>query len=64
MIHAGTVLDLGDDIHILASVFVQEAAKRLHILPVGYEGGRHIFDALADTEEKVGFILLAEEYLV
>ena len=64
VIYAGAILDLGNDVHVLSAVLVQEGPKGLHILLVGNKGCGHILDPLLDAEQKVRLVLLTEEDLV
>ena len=61
IIHAGPVLDLGDDIDLLAAVFPEEVLHILHILTGGHKGGGHEVHIVPDAEEQVRLVLLAEE---
>ena len=58
VVHAGLVLDLGDDVDVLAAVFPEEGLEIDQILPAGDEGGGDIVHAVADTEEQIRPVLL------
>ena len=58
VVHAGLVLDLGDDVDVPAAVVLQEGLEVDQVLLAGDEGGGHEVHAVADAEEQVGPVLL------
>ena len=64
IIYTGSVFDLGYDIDILSAVGIQKFPENQDIIPCGNKRSRNEFNALFDTKENIGLILLTEEGLV
>ena len=54
-----SVLDLGNDLNVL-SLFAEDLADGLDIIPAADEGGEDHVDVVLDTESEIGLILLGE----
>ena len=55
------VLDLGDDLHVLLTVLLQDGLDVQNVLTVAGEGSGNEVDALLQTEDDVGAVLLGDE---
>ena len=60
IVHAGAVLDLGDQVDVAAAVGHQEALQLFHVGLGGDEGSRHKIHVILDAEQQVLLVLLAE----
>ena len=63
VVHAGLVLDFGDDVNISAAVFFQEVFQIHNVLFPGHKGGCHIVHLVLNAKEQIGLVLLAEIFL-
>ena len=61
ILYTGTILDLGNDTDVLTVVLVQKLPHLSHVVSCGNKGGSHKINAVFNAEQKVGFILFAQE---
>ena len=64
VVNAGLVLDLGDDLHVLAAVLVQKPPHIQHILLPRDKRRRDKINAVLNAEQQIVLVLFAQIHLI